>query len=60
MPSLYVCHCECHGENGEQIAQHIVACCNPCQYCGERIVVHCMDAHLEECPLAPRPEPIAA
>jgi hypothetical protein len=48
MSRAYECHCICHGENGEIIANHCVPCCSECPHCGERIVMGFMESHIKE------------
>lgn len=44
-----ICYCSCHSGSGEK---HVVACCTPCQYCGENVSF--MNSHVNNCPGAKR------
>ena len=39
------CTCSCH----ETEAEHIVACCATCKYCGKDIKFSCISDHEERC-----------
>lgn len=43
---LEICDCDCHN-NDSMIITHIMACCDECPICGQRIRTFHMREHLE-------------
>lgn len=45
-----ICHCMCHREvGGMPLAMHIVACCETCDHCRQRIKISMVESHKERC-----------
>ena len=45
---IEICSCPCH-QSGVAI-EHAVACCSPCEFCGENILDLFAQRHFAECP----------
>lgn len=41
-----ICKCSCHSSNN---VRHIVACCDECPVCLQKIKHHAYDHHVKEC-----------